>query len=149
MAIEVILMRDVPGLGAESDVVRVAEGHARNYLFPKGLAAPVTPAARRRIEKLRQARAAETAAALSEAKALAARIEALSVNVAVKTGPDGKLFGAVTAADVIAAAAAQGVALDKHQVELPGPVKELGVVPVAVRLHPDVTATLKVWIVEE
>lgn len=149
MAIEVILMRDVPGLGSESDVVRVAEGHARNYLFPRGLAAPVTPAARRRLEKQRQARAAEAAAALENAKALAAKIETLSVNVPVKVGPDGKLFGSVTVADICAAAAAQGVNLDKHQVELPGPVKETGVVPVAVRLHPQVTATLKVWVVEE
>ena len=149
MSIEVILMRDVPGLGAESDVVRVAEGHARNYLYPKGLAAPVTPAARRRIEKARRARAAEEAATLAGARGLAAKIEALSINVPVKAGEDGKLFGSVTAAAVIEAVRAQGVTLEKHQIELPAPVRELGVFQVQVKLHPQVTAALKVWVVEE
>ncbi len=149
MALEVILMRDVPGLGAQSDVVRVAEGYARNYLFPQQLAEPVTPAARRRIEKARQAREAAEAASLEAAKALAAKIEALSVNVAVKAGGDGKLFGSVTAADVLAALRAQGVELEKHQIEMSGPIKDLGVQSVSVKLHPRVSATLKVWVVEE
>jgi large subunit ribosomal protein L9 len=149
MSIEVILMRDVPGLGAESEVVRVAEGHARNYLYPQGLAAPVTTVARRRIEKARQVREAAEAATLAGAKALAAKIESLAINVSVKAGEDGKLFGSVTAANVLEAVRAQGVELEKHQVELPGPVKELGVVPIPVKLHPQVTATLKVWVVEE
>ncbi len=148
MAIEVILMKDVPGLGRESDVVRVAEGYARNYLYPQKLAAPVTEAARRRIEKARLERAEAEAAALAEARALAAKIEAMSFNIPVKAGPDGKLFGAVTVGDITEALRAQGVMLDRHQVEIAGPIKELGVVPVTIRLHPEVTASLKVWVVE-
>jgi large subunit ribosomal protein L9 len=149
MAIEVMLIKDVPGLGAESDVVRVAEGYARNYLYPQKLAAPVTEATRRRIEKRRRERAEAEAAALAEARALAAKIEKMSVNIPVKAGADGKLFGAVTAASIAETLRAQGVELDRHQIEIEGPVKELGVVTATVHLHPQVSTALKVWVVEE
>jgi len=148
MAMEVILIQDVPGLGATSDIVRVADGYARNYLFPRKLAAPASEVARRRVEKLRRERQEAEARALAEAQALAKKLETLSVNVAAKTGKDGKLFGAVTSADVAEALRAQGVDLDRRQIELAGPVKELGVVAATVRLHPQVSATVKVWVVE-
>lgn len=149
MATEVILMADVDGLGKEGDVVRVADGYARNFLLPKKLAAPVTDATRRRIEKNRKVRQEREAQEASVARELAVRIEKLSCNVQVKAGEEGKMFGAVTAAHIADVLKAQGIELDRHQIELPEPLRELGVFSVPVRLHPEVRATLKVWIVEE
>lgn len=149
MATEVILMADVEGLGKEGDVVRVADGYARNFLLPKKLAAPVTAATQRRIEKNRKLRAEEDAKRLEGSRELAARIEKLSCNVPVKTGDEGKMFGAVTAAHIADILKAQGIELDRHQIELAEPLRELGVFSIPVRVHPEVQATLKVWIVEE
>ena len=149
MAIELILTETVVGLGAEGDVVRVAEGYARNYLLPHKLAAPVTEATRRRMETRRRAREQDQKQEMEKARALVATIEQASCTITVKTGEEGKLFGSVTASDIVAALKAQGLELDKHQIELPEPLRELGVFNLPVRVHPEVQATLKVWIVEE
>jgi len=149
MAIELILTETVVGLGAEGDVVRVAEGYARNYLLPHKLAAPVTEATRRRMETRRRAREQDQKQELEKARALVATIEQASCTITVKTGEEGKLFGSVTASDIVEALKAQGLELDKHQIELPEPLRELGVFNLPVRVHPEVQATLKVWIVEE
>lgn len=149
MSIEVILMADVKGLGAEGDVVKVAEGHARNYLLPKNLAAPVTDATRRQLEKKRKERDARLAADRAAAEELAAKMAQVSCTITVKTGEDGKLFGSVTAGHVAAALKAQGVELDKNQVELPDAIRELGVFNVPVNLSAGVKATVKIWVVEE
>lgn len=149
MAMEVILMQAVDGLGVDGDVVRVSDGYARNYLFPKNLAAPVTAATRRRLEKIRADRAAKEAARLGAVKELAERIGSTSVTITVRTGAEDKMFGAVTSAHITDSLKLQGIELDRHQVELADPIKELGVFSVPVRLLPELTATLKVWIVEE
>ena len=149
MAREVILMAAVAGLGAEGDIVRVAEGHARNFLLPKKLAAPVTDATRRQIEKRRKEREEKEGREREAAQALARTIEQVSCTVTVKTGEEGKLFGSVTANDVVAALKAQGVEVDKRQVDLPEPIRELGVFHVAIKLHPEIQAAAKVWVVEE
>ncbi len=149
MATEVILMQKVENLGMDGDVVRVAEGYARNYLFPKNLAAPVTAATRRRLEKLRSDRTAKEAARVQSFKDLADRIASSSVTISVRTGAEDKMFGAVTSAHIADALKLQGFEIDRHQIELAEPIKELGVFPVPVRLQPETTATLKVWIVEE
>lgn len=149
MAIELILTEAVEGLGAEGEVVRVAEGYARNFLLPRKLAAPVTEATRRRLETRRKAREAQQRKELEQARGLVAAIEQASCTLTVKTGEGGKLFGSVTAADIAAAVKAQGLELDKRQIELPEPLRELGVFNVPVKVHPEVQATLKVWIVEE
>ncbi len=149
MAIELILTETVEGLGAEGDVVRVAEGYARNYLLPRKLAAPVTEATRRRLETRRKAREAQQQKELEQARVQAAAIEQASCTLTAKTGEGGKLFGSITSADIAAALKAQGLELDKRQIELPEPLRELGVFNVPVKVHPEVQATLKVWIVEE
>ena len=149
MAKEVLLLSDVPGLGIEGDVVRVADGHLRNYLMPKKLAAPVTAGTKRQIEKKREVReqrlAVERAALAEQAKV----IEQLSVTIPVKTGEEGKLFGSVTVLDIVTAVEKLGHKLDRHQLQLDEPIKKTGKFDLAVKLHPEVTATLKVWIVEE
>lgn len=146
MSIEVILLKDVENLGAEGELVRVKDGYARNALFPAKLAAPVTEATRRRVEKIRRDRAAQDAAARAAAQALADRISQATCTIPMKTGADGKLFGSVTAAHVAESLALQGIAVEKQQIELAEPIRELGVSSVPVRLAPQVTATLKVWV---
>ena len=149
MSKEVILMADVPGLGKEGDVVRAAEGYLRNYLLPKNLAAPVTEATRRQLEKKRRERDAQVVETKNQAAALAKSLEQVSCTIPVKTGEGGKLFGSVTVADILAVLKTQGIELSKHQVQLEEPLRELGVFNLPVKLHPEVQATLKVWVVEE
>lgn len=146
MSIEIILLKDVPDLGAEGDVVRVKDGYARNRLFPGRLAAPVTEATRRKVEKIRREREAQEAEVRATAQALADRIAQAACTIPMKTGADGKLYGAVTAAHLSEALALQGITVDKHQIELAEPIRELGVSSVTVRLTPQVSATLKVWV---
>lgn len=149
MAVELILIEKVEGLGVEGDVVRVAEGYARNYLLPRKLAAPVTEAERRRIERRQRERQAQQSRDMEQAQGLAVAINQMSCTIPVKVGEGGKLFGSVTAADIADALKAQNVEVDRKALELAEPIRELGVFTVPVRLHPDVQAELKVWIVEE
>ncbi len=149
MAKEVLLLSDVPGLGIEGDVVRVADGYLRNFLMPKKLAAPVTEGTRRQLEKKRAAREERLAAERATLADVAKALEQLSVTIPVKTGEEGKLFGSVTVLDIVAAVEKQGHKVDRHQVHLEEPIKKTGKFDIPVKLHPEVTATLKVWIVEE
>jgi large subunit ribosomal protein L9 len=149
MPIEVLLMADVKDVGVEGDVVKVAEGFARNYLIPKKLAAPVTEATRRRLAAMQKAREAQSAETLKQAKATAAAIAKQSYTIPVKVGAEDKMFGAVTAADLAAQLKQHGFEIDRHQIALEHPLKELGVYEVKVKLHPDVEGTMKVWVVEE
>jgi large subunit ribosomal protein L9 len=142
-------MTDVEGLGAEGEIVSVVEGYARNYLLPKKLAAPATEATRRRLAKMQAAREAEVAAQRESALAAAARLEGVSCTLPVKTGQDEKLYGSVTAGDIVDSLKLQGIELDRHTLVLEEPIKELGVFDIPVKLHPEVGASVKVWVVEE
>jgi large subunit ribosomal protein L9 len=149
MATEVLLMTDVENLGKEGDVVTVSEGYARNYLLPRKLAAPVTDATRRRLAKFQRERAKTREAELATFQALAAKLQNVSCTIAVKTGEGERLYGSVTAAEILRVLKEQGIELDRHTVVLEHPLKELGVYDVSVKLHPQVEATIKVWVVEE
>ncbi|MDD3275465.1 MAG: 50S ribosomal protein L9 [Kiritimatiellales bacterium] len=149
MAVEVLLMDAVPGLGIEGDVVRVADGYARNYLFPRGMASEVTEGKKRQIEKKRIERLELMRKEQTAAEELAKKYESLSCTIAVKTSENDKLFGSVTAAQIIEKMAEQGITLERTQVKLDAPLHELGVFDVTIVLHPEVNAVLKVWIVEE
>jgi len=149
MATEVLLMADVPDLGSEGDVVTVADGYARNFLFPKKMGAPATPAAQARLLKLRGERVNARRSELAAARELAAKLAGVSCTIPVKTREDEKLYGSVTGADVARVLAEQGIAIDRHSIALDTPLKELGVFDVTVKLHSEVDATVKVWIVEE
>lgn len=149
MAKELLLMADVDGLGVEGEIVRVAEGYARNFLLPRKMAAPVSPATRRLVEKKKAERIAREAATRQEAEEEAARLGKLTVTLAVKTGEGGKLYGSISAADILAALEKQGVTLSKKQLSLESPIRELGTADIPVKLHDDVQATLKVEVVEE
>jgi large subunit ribosomal protein L9 len=149
MAVEILLMAKVEGLGIEGDVVRVADGYARNFLFPKGLATVVSEGKKRQIEKVRQERLAEMAKEIDAAKELAAKLAEVSVTIAVKTAESGKLFGSVDAADIAEKLNEQGFAFDKTLIALADPIKEIGFFEVAVKLHADIQAKVKVSIVDE
>jgi large subunit ribosomal protein L9 len=149
MSKEVLLMTNVAELGGEGDVVTVSEGYARNYLFPRKLAAPVSGATKRRLAKLREQREAKHQEELAAARDKAAKLEKVSCTITVKTGADGKMFGSVTAAHIADVLKSQGTEIDKHSLLLETPIKELGVYDVKVKLHSEVQGTIKVWVVEE
>jgi len=150
MSIEILLLSDIPNLGQAGDVVTVADGYARNYLLPKDLAAPVSPHALRRLEKLRKEREELTRIQLAEAKDKAEKLASASVTIRAKTVDGTRLYGSIQAADIVAALEADNkVAVDKTQVDLPEPIKETGTFDVTIKLHPDVAPTIKVWVVEE
>ena len=149
MSVEMILMQDVKDLGTAGQIVKVSEGYARNYLLPNNFAAPVTEATRRRLAKLQVQREAERKVAVEKARELAAAIQKGSYTIRVKVGEGDKLYGSVTAADVLKVLAAQGFELEKHAVELGEPIRELGAFDVKVKVHPEVEAAIKVWVVQE
>lgn len=142
---EVILTSNIVGLGAESDQVKVAAGYARNFLFPEGLAIPLTSANKKRIEALRKKRAEREAHELNTMLDLAKGIDKLICLVKVKTGDDGRMFGSVTAGTIADELKHQfDIALDKRKIHLEEPIKSVGEHEVELRLHHDVTAKLKV-----
>ena len=144
---EVILTSNIVGLGAESDQVRVAAGFARNYLLPQGLAIPLSAANKRRLESLRQRRAEREAHELNTMTELAASLSKIVLKIAVKTGADGKMFGAVTAGTIADELKHQcDVALEKKKIHLDQPIRTLGDHEIDLRLHADVHAKLRVQI---
>jgi large subunit ribosomal protein L9 len=140
----VILVQNIVGLGGESDLVKVAAGYARNYLFPQGLAVPLTATNKRRIEALRQRRSEREAHEFNTMSELSKSISKLIAVVAVKTGEDGKMFGTVTAGMIADQLKTQfDIVLDKRKIHLEHPIKTLGEHDLELRLHAEVKATLK------
>jgi large subunit ribosomal protein L9 len=142
---EVILTHNIVGLGGESDQVKVAAGYARNYLFPQGLAIPLTGANKRRLEVLRQRRAEREAHEFNTMNDLAKSVSKLLCLLTVKTGEDGKMFGTVTSGLIADQLKTQfDVTLDKKKIHLETPIRALGEYEVELRLHQEVTGKLKV-----
>ncbi len=147
--IKVVLQKDVETLGRGGDVVRVRPGYARNYLVPRGLAVPATEGNLKRVDELRRIAAAQAQKALAEAKEQQQKIEAVSVKIERSVGDEGKMYGSVTARDIEAAFAAAGVEIDRKKVALTEPIKALGLAEVPIKLHPEVTAKLRVEVVKK
>jgi len=142
---EVILIHNIVGLGGESDLVKVAAGYARNYLFPQGLAVPVTGANKRRIDALKKRRGEREAHEFNTMTELSKSISKLLAVLQVKTGDDGKMFGSVTAGMIADQLKTQfDIVLDKRKIHLEHPIKILGEHDIELRLHTEVAATLKV-----
>jgi len=147
---EVLLLKPVEELGAEGDQVKVRAGYARNYLLPQGVALPVSRANRKHIEALKAARAAREAKELAAAQDELGKLATVKLVFAVKTGEGGKMFGAVTVAEVVAKLAESGVEIDRKKVHLPhGSVKGLGKHVAHVKLHPTITHELEFEVVSE
>ena len=147
---KVILQSNVKNLGSKGDLIDVAEGYARNFLIPRGLAVIANEANVKRLQADKSQAQAKQAREQAQAKELAAKLEGLSITIAAKTGESGRLFGSVTAADIAEAVEKQlGSPLEKRKIELEEPIKNLGVYQVPVNVHPGITAKLRVQIVAE
>jgi large subunit ribosomal protein L9 len=145
---KIVLRDDVENLGYKGDVVDVADGYARNYLVPRGLAMKATKGVVAQAEAMRRNRAAKEARDVEAAQTQAARLEGARIEIPARAGEGGKLFGSVTATDVADAIQAQrGIEVDRRRVGLDEPVKELSEVDVKVKLHTDVEATVTVVVV--
>lgn len=149
MVMEVLLMQDIDGLGKQGDIVKVSDGYARNYLFPKGLAGPVTPAYQRKLAKLKEQQELEKRKKIQEAAEKAALLRKKSCSISVETHDDGKLYGSVTPAMIAEALTQQGIPVEKSQVILKEPIRTVGVYEVTVELHPEIQVPVKVWVVEK
>jgi len=145
---QVILTEAVPSLGAEADIVKVRAGYARNFLIPGGKALEVTPASLRKINHLKVKRAEREAREINEAEAIAAKINKLRLNLKLETGETGKAFGSITAADLLARLGEEikDLVLPRHAIVLDRPLKESGEHQIPVKIHSDVTATLRIEI---
>ncbi|MFL5767644.1 MAG: 50S ribosomal protein L9 [Actinomycetota bacterium] len=142
---KIILQKQVEKLGAPGDSVEVADGYARNYLLPRGLAIKASKGAVKHSDSLRRAHDQRVAKGRAEAEALAARLTASPLVVTARAGDEGKLFGSITAADLAEEIErSSGVSVDRRDVELPEPIRSIGVHDVRVRLNPDVDVALSV-----
>lgn len=146
---QVLLLQPISGLGAEGDTVTVRAGYARNYLLPRKQALPITQANKKYVDSLAKARETREQKELASAQELGAKIEKMSIAIAVKTGEGGKMFGAVTAGDLLERLKKDGIELSKKQVALSQPIKELGSHEVRVKLHADFEVDLKFDVVSE
>jgi large subunit ribosomal protein L9 len=146
---EVILREHVDNLGRRGDVVKVAAGYARNYLLPRKLALAVNENNKRQIERERTAAEARELEEKSQAEAYAERLSQADLAIARRVGENDTLYGSVTSADVAQALHAKGFEIDKRKITLAAPMKALGEYAVAVKVHRDVTAQIKVKVVAE
>lgn len=146
---KIILCHDVPRLGARGETVQVKDGFARNFLMPRGLAVPASASAQRQAsaeQAVIQRRLSRERSAIDQLKI---NLEQRSVTIVAAAGADDKLFGSVTNAHIAAALEQDGCQVDKRKIELPEPLNACGVYHIPVRLAPEVTATLKVWVVKQ
>ncbi|MFC7336663.1 50S ribosomal protein L9 [Haloferula chungangensis] len=141
---QVILREKIAGLGAESDVVKVRAGYARNFLVPNGKAYEATKGNLRHIENLKAARARREAEELEDAQAIATKISKLRPKFVLELGQGGKAFGSVTSIDIHKELEAAGIVIDRHAIELDKPIKKSGKNDVTIRVHPDVTTTMTI-----
>ncbi len=146
---EVILTAKIPNLGAEADIVKVRAGYARNFLFPRGFALEKTKGAERRLNALKAKRAEREAAELNEGQEVARRINKMKLVFELETGETGKAFGSITATDIAKRLTTElggGVEIDHHKVQLDRPIKDSGEREIPIKIHGEVTATLRILI---
>ena len=146
---EVILREDIERVGTRGQVVKVADGYARNFLLPKRLAVAATDANRKIVEQERQAHLRREAKQKGEAEDLSKLLTGVIVTIAQKAGENDQLFGSVTSKDVADALAAKNFTIDRRKVLMDEPIRQLGEFKVPVRLHKDVTAEVTVQVVKE
>src|SRR5262245_12579288 len=146
---EVILRDHVDNLGQRGEVMKVADGYARNYLLPRKLALPATEANKKWIERERKIAEARDQEERGAADAIASRLTVLELTIAKKVGENDQLYGSVTNADIAEVLAKKGFEIDRRKILLPDPIKSLGEHTVPVKLHRDVTAQLKVTVAKE
>lgn len=146
---EIILKKDAPSLGKMGNVVRVTDGYARNYLIPQGVGLEATPKNLKLLEKEIKIWQKKAEKQKEEAVQLAAEIEKLSLSFARKTGEEDKIFGSVTSLDIEEKMKENGIQIDRKKIHVEEPIKTLGIFTVPIKLHPEVTASLKISVVKE
>lgn len=146
---KVILKKDIEKLGKAGEVVSVKDGYARNFLLLKGLALTASAVNLKIVEQEKKKAALRQEKQRQQAEELAQKIASVSCTITVQAGQDGKLYGSVTSQDIAQGYKAEGINIDKRKIELPEPIKEVGVFKINVRLHPEVVVQPKVWVVKE
>ena len=147
--IKVILLEDVAKLGNAGEIVSVKDGYARNFLIPNNKARPATAGNMKILEAIKKKVSIREQAILTEAKTLADKISNLSLTISAQAGEEEKLFGSVSNEMISETLAAEGVVIDKKDILLEEPIRKLGVYQVSVKIHPEVRANLKVWVVKK
>jgi large subunit ribosomal protein L9 len=147
--IKVLLQDNVENLGSSGDVVRVRPGYARNFLIPRGLAAPATKGNLARVDELKKLAGVKAQQSLDAARQLADKIGTLTVKFERAVGDEGKMYGSVTTRDIADAYADQGIELDKRKVELADPIRQLGTVEVPYKVHTSITVNLRVEVTKK
>jgi len=146
---KVILLEDVNKLGSAGDVVNVADGYARNYLVPKNLAVKVTKGTLSQIENIKRMKATRAEKKSAKFKAIAQKLEGISIDIPVEIGEEDKIFGTVTNSMIADALREKGFDIDKKIIEIETPVKSLGVYNVFIKLHTDVEPKIRLWVVRK
>jgi large subunit ribosomal protein L9 len=148
--VQIILKEHIKGLGSEADVVNVRRGFARNFLLPQGKAFEATKGNLRQVNQLKAIRAEREAKELAEAEKIASKLKKLKLKLTIKTGQAGKAFGSITNIDIAKAVLDESsIELDRHSIELEKPIKTTGSFEIPVKLHPDVSVTLKIKVLAE
>ncbi len=143
MVVEIILNEKVEGLGVEADIVKVRPGYARNFLFPRGMAAPATSASKKQVELLNKKRAQREAQEMNDAQEQANKLSKVKLNFTLLVGERDKAFGSVTVQDIADKLKAAGFDIDKKKIELPKPIKTAGEHELIIKIHSEVVAKLK------
>lgn len=146
---QVILLEDIPSLGKAGDVVKVADGYGRNYLIPQKKAIQATEKNLKAIEHQKRMIQKKMGKMKTDAERLAQKIENLTCTFYRNVGESGKLFGAITSMDIEAYLKENGIEVDRKKIHLEEPIKNVGNYNVPIKLHPEITATLKVWVVQQ
>ncbi len=146
---KIILRQDFEKLGKFGDIVEVKPGYARNYLIPKNIAYPAKPNFIKIVEEEKKHKQFKLLKARKQAEELAKKLESVSVTISVSVGEEDKMFGSVTSQDIAKALEEQGIEIDRRKIVLEEPIKELGIYSVPIKLHPEVEAKIKVWVVKE
>jgi large subunit ribosomal protein L9 len=146
---KVILTQDIPSLGKKTEAVEVKPGYARNYLIPQGKALPANQNSLKQLQIKIRKEELQLSRKKQEAEELAKKLNELSCTATVQAGEDDKLYGSVSIPDIVKLMGEQGVDIDKNKIILEEPIKALGVYNIPIRLHPEVEATIKLWVVRQ
>ena len=146
---KIILLQDIKKVGNAGEVVSVKDGYGRNYLIPKKLATPFTKSAQKEIEARKKKEARQKEKVKSVAQVLAERIKGLSLTISMEAGMEDKLFGAVTTEKIMVALNQEGIHVDKKNILIEEPIEKLGVYEVSVKVHPEVKAPVRIWVVKK
>ncbi|RQD76707.1 MAG: 50S ribosomal protein L9 [Candidatus Syntrophonatronum acetioxidans] len=146
---KIILQQEVSNLGERGEVKEVADGYARNYLIPKGYAIEATPKALKDLEYQQKILERKEKEEFEKMKNLAEKMDQKEIKLRAKVGSGGKLFGSITSKDIAGALEEEGIKIDRRKIDLPDPIRGLGVYNIQVKLHPEITAEIKVTVEEE